>query len=96
MANVFTPKATRMLGVKVEMPEEAKQVGLVPIEKTELEKVAEVRKWIFENRKDGTVSASQLANFITNLGLDPQKVVEKLKDEGLLFPVSEPNKWGVA
>lgn len=61
-----------------------------------LEKLSEIKKWIFERRKDGAVSASELANFIKAQGFDPQKIVEKFKDEGLLFSIPEPNKWGVS
>ena len=64
--------------------------------KTELEKLDEVKKWIYEHRKDGAVNVPELASFIKAQGLEPQKIVEKLTEEGVLFSVSELAKLGVA
>jgi len=91
----------RDIGTENVPSEEEKGTKTVPMSPTPTlgefsEKLAKVREWVLENRKNGTVSATQLAVFITDLGLDPQTMVKKLKEEGLIFPISEPNRWGVA
>jgi len=82
LCNIFTARVLRKL-------------RLEPPEKTELEKLEEVKRWILENRKDGVISASALNGKIKESGFDPQKIVPKLEAEGFLFGVTELNAWGV-
>ena len=73
-----------------------RKLRLEPQDKTELEKLEEVKKWILENKKDGVISASALNGKIKESSFDPQKIVQKLKTEGILFEVTQLNAWGVA
>ena len=82
LCNIFTARVIRKLG-----PE--------PQEKTKLEQLEEIKKWILENKKDGVISASALNGKIKEYGFDPQEIVQKLKAEGLLFEVTELNAFGV-
>jgi len=81
---------------KADVKDLAARLGVEPQEKTELEKLEEIRKWILENKKDGVISASALNGKILESGFDPQKIVQKLKTEGILFEVTQLNAWGVA
>lgn len=83
LCNIFTARVLRKL-------------RLEPQDKTELEKLEEVKKWILENKKDGVISASALNGKIKESSFDPQKIVQKLKTEGILFEVTQLNAWGVA
>jgi putative DNA primase/helicase len=65
-------------------------------QKTELEKLEEIEKWILENQKDGVIVASELTSKITEQGFDFQKILGKLRAEGLIFEVSQLNAFGVA
>lgn len=85
LCNIFTDRALRKIGIDTATQE-----------KTELEKIDDARNWIFEHRKDGVIDALELPDFIKSQDLDPKKVIEKLRTEGTLFPVSEVGKWGVA
>lgn len=61
-----------------------------------LEKLDKVKKWIVENKNaDGLVDGSQLTEKIKEFGLNPQRIVKKLKEEGFIFAASEMGKWGV-
>lgn len=64
--------------------------------KTELQKLDEIKKWIFENQKDGVIAASELTSKIIEQGFDFQKILEKFKVEGLLFEVAQLNAFGVS
>jgi len=83
LCNIFTARVLRKL-------------GLEPQKKTELEQLEEVKKWILENQKDGVIVASALNGKIKECGFDPQKIVLKLKEEGLLFEVTKLDAFGVA
>jgi hypothetical protein len=83
LCNIFTPRVIRKLGIE-------------PQEKTELGKLEEIRKRILENQKDGVIAASELTVKIMEKGFDVQKILEKLKTEGLLFEVTQLNAFGVA
>ena len=74
----------------------AARLGVEPPEKTKLDDFEEVKKWIRENQKDGVVSASALNGKIKEAELEPQKILEKLREDGLLFEVPKLNAWGVA
>lgn len=74
----------------------AERMGLPSkIVKTDEKKLSEIKKWIFEHEKGGTVSAPELAGFIKTQGFDPTNVVEKLTAQGVLLSVSELGRWGV-
>jgi hypothetical protein len=83
LCNIFTPRVIRKLGIE-------------PQEKTELGKLEEIRKRILENQKDGVIAASELTVKIMEKGFDVQKILEKIKTEGLLFEVTQLNAFGVA
>jgi len=59
------------------------------------EKLEEIKRWILENKKDGVIVASELTSKIIEQGFDSQKILEKLKTEGLLFGVTQLNAFGV-
>jgi len=82
LCNIFTARAIRKL-------------GLEPQKKTDLQKIEEIRNWILYNQKDGAISASALNAKIREAGFDPQKILEKLVEEGLLVESAELNAWGV-
>lgn len=67
-----------------------------PPEKTEVEKVEEVRNWILENEKDGVIKENSLCKKISDYDLATNKIIDKLKDEGLLFDVSTVGALGVS
>ena len=73
----------------------AARLGVEPPEKTKLDDFEEVKKWIRENQKDGVVSASALNGKIKEAELEPQKIVQKLREDGLLFEVIKLGAWGV-
>lgn len=73
----------------------AARLGIESTKKTELEKLEEIKKWILENKKDGVIVASELTSKIIEQGFDSQKILEKLKTEGLLFGVTQLNAFGV-
>jgi len=84
LCNIFTGRVLRKLGVEKQ-------------EKSFGEKLKEIKDWIIENKDtDGLVDASGLAEKIKECKLDsPQKIVEKLKEDGFVFEVPEMGKWGV-
>jgi hypothetical protein len=86
LCNIFTPRVLRKLGI------DPSDVGP---QKTELEKLEEIRKWILSNQRDGVISASALNTKIGEAGFEPQKILEKLREEGLLVESTELNAWGV-
>jgi len=60
------------------------------------EKLKKIKKWIIENKgSDGLVDGSALADEIVEYKLDPQEIVEKLKEDGFISQVPALNKWGV-
>lgn len=88
LALVFTSKAQRMLGVRVEMPESIKQ------KLSGTNWLVKVKDWLIASRDEkGQVSLSALAEFIKKeLGLDTQKALAKLFEEGLIAESPELGK----
>lgn len=64
--------------------------------KTELDKLEAIRTWIIENKKDGLIAVGHLKTEIANLDLNPDLIIEKLTDEGLLFKSNVVGHWGVS
>jgi hypothetical protein len=99
LALVFTGKAQRCLGLKVEMPEEVKQKTLTPEPKPKLslkEALEHVKNWLVTNRDDdGLVDAAALSDEIKRLGFEPQKIIKILLDEYVIFEVNKVGKFGV-
>lgn len=84
LANVFTPKVARMLGVRVEMPEEAKQREGEP--RGLGEKIKLVYDEARELAEDSVVSKLDVADALQNR-IDRSEVLrllEKLEEEGKL------------
>jgi len=83
LCNIFTGRVLRKLGVEKQ-------------EKSFGEQLKEIRDWVVANKGlDGLVDGSELAGKIKEFELDPQKLVEKLREEGFIFEVPEMGKWGV-
>ena len=101
LALIFTPKVQRRLGLKVEMPEELKQKTLVeqqtlPVQPSLKEALEIIKTWLVENRDAfGLVDAEALMGKIRELGYEPQKVIQILKDEYVIFDVPQVGKFGV-
>lgn len=81
LCDIFTPRVIRKLGIE-------------PVEKTETEKLEEIRNWILNNQKDDNISASSLDAKIKEAGFEPEKILEKFRIEGLLTKTSL-GAWGV-
>jgi hypothetical protein len=81
LCNIFTPRVIRKLGIE-------------PVEKTETEKLEEIRNWMLNTQKDGNISASSLDAKIKEAGFEPEKILEKFRIEGLLTKTSL-GAWGV-
>jgi hypothetical protein len=60
------------------------------------EKLDKARQWIRDNRdKDGLIETNSLAVYLKELGIgDPSRIIEVLKHDNCLFPVSTPGKLG--
>jgi len=83
LCNIFTDRVLRKLGVEKQ-------------EKSFGEELKEIKDWVVENKgSDGLVDGSELAGKIKGFELDPQKIVEKLREEGFIFEVPTMGKWGV-
>ena len=81
LCDIFTPRVIRKLGIE-------------PVEKTETEKLEEIRNWILNNQKDDNISASSLDAKIKEAGFEPEKILEKFRIEGFLTKTSL-DAWGV-
>jgi hypothetical protein len=99
LALVFTGKAQRCLGLKVEMPDEVKQKTLTPEPKPKLslkEALEQVKNWLVMSKDDdGLVDAAALSEEIKRLGFEPQKIIKILLDEYVIFEVNKVGKFGV-
>ena len=82
---------------KADVEDLAQRLGVStePQEKTDLEKLEEIREWIHTNKKDGTISASELYAKIKDFQFDPQIISQKFVKEGLLFESPTLGAWGV-
>lgn len=60
------------------------------------EKLLRISSWIIANKdQDNLVDQLAFAAECTQLGLEPQKVVQMLKEEGRIFDVTKVGKFGV-
>jgi len=60
------------------------------------EKLEEIRAWLLANKdSEGLVDSAALALKCAELGLDVQKTVQLLLDDGQIFEVPAMGKWGV-
>jgi len=85
LCNIFTSRVLRKLEIDINMSRE-----------TISEKIDRIQTWILENRKDGLISSTQLAEYINSMGLEPQEIISILKERGLIFEVDQLAKWGVS
>ena len=61
------------------------------------DKLKEIRRWIIENKdSEGLVDALELSQMIARMNLDPEQVVQKLKEEGFIAESPKIGKWLVA
>ena len=80
-----TTRAIRIINFNVHTPEEM-----------ELEKLAKIKSWILENKRDGHTPVIALNAKIAEVGLVTNVVVEKLFADGLLFTVPVMGFYGVS
>ena len=58
------------------------------------DKLREIRRWIIENKDpEGLVDALELSQMIARMKLDPEQVVQKLKEEGFIAESPKIGKW---